>query len=219
MCGRFVRHSSLKLIEETFNVDTADVEAAPSFNVAPSQAVLAIVGTEPKRLVQFRWGLVPFWAKDPSIGYKMINARAETVAEKPSFRSAFGKRRCLVIADGFYEWKGPKGNKQPYLFTLRERGPFAFAGLWESWRDKKEPSELLTCAVITTPASPSVADVHDRMPAIPEPQTYDSWLDTSNHDVTGLMHILLNACRTQLNRRPVSRRVNDVRNNDPACMD
>jgi len=218
MCGRFVSHSSLSLIEKTFNVDAVACEVSPNYNVAPTQPVLVIVRNHETRLDKFHWGLVPFWAKDLSIGSRLINARAESVAQKPSFRNAFKNRRCLIIADGFYEWKGPKGQKQPWYLTVPSDKPFAFAGLWESWKgDAKR--EYLSCTIITTAASESVRDIHDRMPVILRPQAYDGWLETTNHDIGRLNSILQQGLIQDLIRYPVSKLVNNVRNNDAQCIE
>ena len=214
MCGRFVRHSSMDLIEKTFNVDATGIDAVPNYNVAPTQLVLGLTDDQDNRLQQFHWGLVPFWAKDKSIGARMINARSETVAEKPSFRNAFKKRRCLIIADGYYEWKGPKGQKQPYYFSLGNHEPFGFAGLWEIWKDP-EAGEYRSCTIITTEASDMIKDVHNRMPVILIPDVHDTWLDSDNQDVELLQKILAEYYYRDLRRIPVTRNVNNVRNNDP----
>ena len=214
MCGRFVRHSSLDLIEKTFNVDTRGIEAAANYNVAPTQPVLAVIREDQNRLRRLNWGLVPFWAKDKKIGARMINARSETVAQKPSFRHAFKKKRCLIIADGFYEWKGPKGNKQPFFFSPEDRRPFGFAGLWDIWKDP-ESTDYRSCTIITTAASDAIRDVHDRMPVILTPDAYDDWLEPANQDPERLMQILADKTIRDLMRTPVSKRVNAVGNNDP----
>ena len=220
MCGRFVRHSSLRLIEQTFNVDAAEIQPASSYNIAPSQKVLAVVGGDSRSLTELHWGLVPFWAKDKQIGNRLINARAETVAEKPSFRSAFAKRRCLIVADGFYEWKGPKGDKQPFYFTLPDGSVFGFAGLWEAWQGGSASSETYrSCTIITTEASQSVGAIHHRMPVILRPDMHASWLDSSPHSTDGLKHVLAEGHIRQLVHHPVSRKVNSTRNNEPACID
>ena len=217
MCGRFVRHSSLSLIEKTFNIDSVEAEAESSYNIAPTQNVLAVVRNGERRLTNLHWGLVPFWAKDRSIGSRLINARAETVAEKPSFRNAFKKRRCLIVADGFYEWKGEKGNKQPYYLTLPSDGPFAFAGLWEIW--DKDDAAYRSCSIITTAATESVRKLHHRMPVILRPESHDAWLDTTNQDAEQLKQILQQGFYRKLVHYPVSKRVNVVKNNDPACIE
>ena len=214
MCGRFVRHSSMDLIEKTFNVDAKGIDAAPNYNVAPTQLVLGLTGSPSVMLRQYHWGLVPFWAKDKSIGSRMINARSETVAQKPSFRTAFKKRRCLIIGDGFYEWKGPKGSKQPYYFSLGNNKPFGFAGLWELWKDP-EQGEYRSCTIITTAASDSIKDVHDRMPVILTPDAHAAWLDPGIDEVGVLQNILTENRFRELVRVPVSKNVNHVRNNEP----
>ncbi len=219
MCGRFVRHSSLRLIEQTFNVDASGFQSAPSYNIAPGQRVLAVVGGDHRRLAELHWGLVPFWAKDKKIGNRLINARAETVAEKPSFRSAFARRRCLVVADGFYEWKGPKGDKQPFYFTLPDGSVFGFAALWEAWKEDNTSSETYrSCAIITTEASQSVGAIHHRMPVILRPDMHDSWLDSSAQGTDGWKHVLAQGHIRQLVHHPVSRKVNATGNNEPGCI-
>jgi putative SOS response-associated peptidase YedK len=207
----------LSLIEKTFNIDSVEAEAVSSYNIAPTQNVLAVVRNGARRLTNLHWGLVPFWAKDRSIGSRLINARAETVAEKPSFRNAFKKQRCLIVADGFYEWKGEKGNKQPYYLTLPSGGPFAFAGLWEIWN--KDNADYHSCSIITTAATESVRKLHHRMPVILRPQSHDAWLDTTHQDAEQLKQILKQGFYRKLVYYLVAKRVNAVRNNDPACIE
>ena len=221
MCGRFVGYRSIRELEAYFPIDKVACQAAENFNVAPSQEILTIVRQKEENwLDKFHWGLVPFWAKDISIGNKMINARAESVAEKPSFRNAFKKRRCLIPADGFYEWKGPKGDKQPMFITLPDKTPFAFAGLWETWNDKDAPDSIYkSCTIITTQASDSMRPIHHRMPVILKLQIYETWLDPGNQDVTALNEILKNEIITELTSYPVSKEVNSTRNNDPSCIE
>ena len=221
MCGRFVGFRSLDELKGFFPIDKASCEAISNFNVAPAQEILAIARYENENwLVKFHWGLVPFWAKDISIGNKMINARSESIAEKPSFRSAFKKRRCLIPADGFYEWKGEKGSKQPMFITSPDRKPFAFAGLWETWRKKDDPdSTYKSCTIITTRASESIRDIHHRMPVILKPPAYESWLDPGNQDAAELEKILKNEIITELVSYPVSKQVNSTRNNDSSCIE
>ena len=220
MCGRFVGFRSLDELKTFFPIDKVACEATSSFNVAPSQEILAIIKQAGENwLDKFHWGLVPFWAKDISIGNRMINARAESVAEKPSFRNAFKKRRCLILSDGFYEWKGEKGQKQPMFITLRENKPFAFAGLWETWNKKVDEASIYkSCTIITTQASESIRDIHHRMPVILKPQFYEPWLDPGNQNVAELNKILKNETITELVSHPVSKQVNSTRNNDPSCI-
>jgi len=218
MCGRFVGFRSLHDLKKYFPIDTAACEVMENYNVAPSQHVLAIVKYENEnRLEKLHWGLVPFWAKDIFIGSKLINARAETIASKPSFRDAFKKRRCLIPADGFYEWKGPKGQKQPMFITLPEGKPFAFAGLWEIWLQKDDPDTTYkSCTIITTKASDSVRDIHHRMPVILKPESYESWLDPSNQNANELKNNLQIGIVTELVSHAVSTNVNSVKNNTPS---
>jgi len=220
MCGRFVGFRSLDELKGIFPIDKATCEAIANYNAAPSQEILAIAKYEGENwLVKFHWGLVPFWAKDISIGSRMINARLESIAEKPSFRSAFKKRRCLILADGFYEWKGEKGRKQPMFITLPDHKPFAFAGLWETWNKDDQDSSYKSCTIITTQASESIREIHHRMPVILKPQVYESWLDSENQNVAELGRLLKNENATELVSYPVSKQVNSVRNNDPSCIE
>ena len=221
MCGRFVGFRSLDELKGFFPIDKAACEAISNYNVAPSQEILAIAKYEGENwLVKFHWGLVPFWAKDISIGNKMINARSESIVEKPSFRNAFKKRRCLILADGFYEWKGEKGRKQPMFITLPDHKPFAFAGLWETWNKKDDQDSIYkSCTIITTQASESIRDIHHRMPVILKSNVYEPWLDPGNQDVAELDRILKNEIATELVSYPVSKQVNSTRNNDSSCID
>ena len=218
MCGRFVGFRSLEELRVFFPIDRAACEATVNYNVAPSQEVLAIVRRDALNwLDKFHWGLVPFWARDVAIGNRLINARAETVASKPSFRQAFQKRRCLVLADGFYEWKGPKGQKEPMFITLPNAAPFAFAGLWETWGPKGGvETSYRSCTIITTPASESLRAIHHRMPAVLKPEVYDRWLSPQNRDPTPLEAILQSDIYREFVWRPVSPKVNAVSNNVPA---
>lgn len=223
MCGRFVRYRSVDQLKRHFRIDLASCQAEEAnYNIAPGQHVLAIIrdgGTNV--LDNFHWGLVPFWAKDTSIGFKMINARSETVATKPSFREAFKKRRCLILADGFYEWKAHKGQKQPVFITLPDEAPFAFAGLWETWQSRAkdgenpDPVPYRSCTIITREASDCIKGIHDRMPVILRQDAYDEWLDPDSRDVWELQQLLSQKVLTDLVFRPVSKQVNSVRNNEP----
>jgi putative SOS response-associated peptidase YedK len=219
MCGRFVRHSSLELVEKTFNVDRPAFEVTHSYNIAPTQAVLAVIRNGHAGLVQLHWGLVPFFAKDASGAARMINARSETLTTKPSFRNAFRKRRCLIVADGFYEWSGPKGQKQAWYITLPSGGPFGFAGLWEVWRPNGPKTEHRSCTIITTDASPGLRDIHDRMPVILQAGAYDAWLDPANQDAERLRQILQDDSHVEFKCTAVSSRVNYVGNTDAGCIE
>ncbi len=220
MCGRFVGYRQLDELQQFFPIDRANCDVAANFNVAPTQEILAIYTYEGENwLDRFHWGLVPFWAKDPSIGNRMINARAETIDEKPSFKNAFKKRRCLIIADGFYEWKGTKGQKQPMLITLPDKKPFAFAGLWEIWYKNKQAPAYRSCTIITTEASASIREIHHRMPVILKPEVYRDWLNPQYQNTENLKHILAVERLTELTSYPVSKQVNFARNNDLSLLD
>jgi len=218
MCGRFVGFRKLEELEKYFPIDRSDVKTAANYNIAPSQEVLALVRRDQKNVLDLiHWGLVPFWAKDISMGSRLINARAETVASKPSFRTAFKKRRCLILADGFYEWKNVKGKKEPFYLTLPDKKPFAFAGLWETWDNRgKADQAYQSCTIITKPASKSVLPVHHRMPAIVSPEKYAAWLDPDIQDARAMEDILQNWTISELINQPVSRQVNNARTNAAA---
>jgi putative SOS response-associated peptidase YedK len=218
MCGRFVGYSNLERLLKYFPIDKTACKATASYNIAPTQEVLAIVRRAGENwLDKFHWGLVPFWAKAVSIGTQLINARSETVAKKPSFRAAFKKRRCLIPADGFYEWQGATGTKQPLYLRLPGHKPFAFAGLWERWTPRDADAEAYqSCTIITTAASTSVKPIHHRMPVIVKPEKYGRWLDPECGDPTLLRDILENWTVEELVATPVSKRVNSARNDDPS---
>jgi len=215
MCGRFVGFRRLEELTKRFPIDVANVDVTPNYNVAPTQEILAIARHDDQNhLEKLHWGLVPFWAKDTTHGSRMINARSETVATKPSFRMAFKWRRCLILADGFYEWKGEKGNKQPMFLTLPDGRPFAFAGLWEAWDDRgKEPIPYRSGSILTREASGSVMPIHNRMPVILKPEAFGPWLSRDSQDVRLLQDIVQNEVYTELKSVPVSKQVNSVKNN------
>ena len=220
MCGRFTLRTPAADLAEIFAVD-ARPNLAARYNIAPSQDILVVRATGGgggREFAMLRWGLVPHWAKDPAMGGRMINARAETLAEKPSFRAAYRSRRCLVAADGFYEWrKAPDGTKQPYHIRLADEAPFAIAGLWESWRAAGAET-LETCALITTEANRTVEPIHHRMPVILPPGAYQCWLDAqSSPDALGAL--LRPYPPDDLVAFAVASRVNNVRHDDAACLD
>jgi putative SOS response-associated peptidase YedK len=218
MCGRFVGFRKVEELIKHFPIDVANVKIAPNYNVAPTQEILAITRHDDQNhLEKLHWGLVPFWAKDTTRGSRMINARSETVATKPSFRMAFKWRRCLILSDGFYEWKGEKGNKQPMFLTLPDDRPFAFAGLWETWDDRgKEPTPYRSGSILTREASRSVMPIHNRMPVILKPEAFGPWLNRGNQDLRLLQDIIQNEVYTELKSVPVSKQVNSVKNNGPS---
>jgi putative SOS response-associated peptidase YedK len=221
MCGRFVQYSPVETVQQIFNIGTVSFEVIPNYNVAPTQKILTIIKHDNEnKLEKLNWGLVPFWAKDVTIGSRMINARAETVSQKPSFRNAFRKRRCLIPVDGFYEWKGEKGHKQPYYVSIPSGEPFAFAGLWETWTDKEsgEESVYKSCTIITTAASESIRGIHHRMPVILDPTFHEKWLNAEIQDPKELEIILQDGLIHDMKYYPVSTLVNSVKNNDPNCI-
>lgn len=178
MCGRFTLTVDPAELQDTFSDYTFPNKFAPRFNIAPSQPVLAIPNDDKFKADFFIWGLIPMWAKDPTIGSRLINARGETLAEKPSFRGSYRHKRCLILADGFYEWKTVAGKKTktPYFIHMQDRKPFAFAGLWDHW-EGPDGSDIKTCTIITTTPNEIMAPIHDRMPAILHPRDYKKWLD------------------------------------------
>jgi putative SOS response-associated peptidase YedK len=215
MCGRFAFYSPAEATAALFGV-TGELDVKPRYNIAPTQFIAAIRRDEENEseLTTFRWGLVPFWAKDPSIGNRMINARAETVAEKPSFRAAYRKRRCLILSDGFYEWHTEGGVKIPYFISLASGEPFAFAGLWENWSSKETDETLQTTTIVTTAANDFLSQLHHRMPVVLEPDNANRWLN-------GDMELLEEAAADgpQFQAWPVDRKVNNARNESTDLAD
>ncbi|UPK73945.1 SOS response-associated peptidase [Nocardioidaceae bacterium SCSIO 66511] len=242
MCGRYANSRSSADLAAEFDIqpEYAPSEVLADYNVAPTKEVPAVVERRPRRdsdadpvrqLRLLRWGLVPTWAKDPSIGNRMINARMETVAEKPSFRRAFAVRRALLPADGYFEWyetekRNAKGKpiKQPFFIRPRDGGVLAMAGLYEIWRDptKDESADdafRWTCTVLTTKAEDDVGHIHDRMPLLVEPDRYHAWLDPDRSEKDDLLGLLVPAAPGRLEAYPVSTEVNNVRNNGPQLLD
>lgn len=190
MCGRFVLITDLSVIAREFDISGPSVHFSPSRNVSPGQPIPVVIGSDQeKRLASYLWGLIPFWAKDPSIGAKLINARAETVWQKPSFKRAFARKRCLIPANGFYEWEKEGNKKIPYSFGLKSGSPFFFAGLYETWMaPDQKPVE--TCTIITTEANEVVAPIHDRMPVMVPKVLQELWLNPQIKDPSRLLDIL-----------------------------
>jgi putative SOS response-associated peptidase YedK len=218
MCGRFTLKTSPGVIAKLLGVKSVPT-IEPRYNIAPSQPVLAVrlaPESADREVVMFKWGLIPSWAKEPGIGNSLINARADTVAEKPAFRAAFKKRRGLVPADGFYEWKRENG-KTPYYFRLKDESPFAFAGLYERWEKGDEPVE--SCTLITCEANGVVGAVHNRMPVILKPEDYARWLDPKEQRSEALMRLLAPLPDDWLSAHPVGKLVNNPRNEDPRCIE
>ncbi len=243
MCGRFALFTPPARIARYFGAtldEEIDPEYQPSWNVAPTDQVLGVRDRPPRPgpargrrrgraeaperlLMSFRWGLVPWWSKDPKSGSRLFNARSETVTTKASFREAFRERRIIVPADGFYEWRKTKtGAKQPHYFTRADGAPMAFAGLAERWRPKGAPTGtpyLRSCTVITAPGGADMEGIHDRMPVILDPATFDLWLDPANEDSEELRALLRPPPAGTVVHHPVGPRIGNVRNNDPTLIE
>jgi putative SOS response-associated peptidase YedK len=215
MCGRFAFYSPSEATAALFGVESTTESFQPRYNIAPSLPIAAVRhdDTQNPELVALRWGLVPFWAKEPSIGNRMINARAETVAEKPSFRTAYRKRRCLILTDGFYEWHKEGDSKIPYFICKPDGQPFAFAGLWENWRDEKSGESLQTAAIITTAANDFMSSLHHRMPVVVQPDAAPGWLAGSDDALADAI-----ATTPAFTAWPVDRKVNNTRNQGPELI-
>ncbi len=209
MCGRFALRTPVKTLAKEFKVTEApSVEAR--YNIAPTQNILAVQETPDGRVMKsLKWGLVPSWAKDASMGARFINARSETVSEKPAFREAFKQRRCLIPADGFYEWQRTANGKQPFFFQIRDGRPFAFAGLWDRWEG--EDGMIQSCTILTTEANEVLKPVHDRMPVILHPDTYDLWLHVDARKQELIKELLLPFPAEEMTSYPVSTTVNSAR--------
>ena len=260
MCGRFTLTTPTDEISEYFRIlegveGSARERLRPRYNIAPTQPVACVrqtvaADTEPstpsgppapggppaRELVEMRWGLIPYWAKDPAIGNRMINARSESVADKPAYREAFRKRRCLVVADGFYEWKRMRGAKQPYFIYMEDHRPFAFAGLWERWKPRRDQLDKIvvpgkpevplsadgrveSCAFLTIGPNELMASIHDRMPLILPVEHWDTWLDPHVQDAEELSTLLLPYPASEMRAHPVSTHVNKPAHDDPACIE
>jgi putative SOS response-associated peptidase YedK len=221
MCGRYTLNSHGDEVALLFDLSET-IPLPPRYNVAPTQeaAVVRVVAPgEPRRLDFLRWGLIPYWAKEAAIGNRMINARAESVAEKPAFKHSFKKKRCLVAVDGFYEWKKEGKSKQPYLIRRGDRKPFAFAGLWSAWRDPDQGRPVETFTILTTDANERIRPLHDRMPVILTRENFDLWLDPKEEDTARLQELLVPAPNDFLETIPVSRTVNSPANDTPDCIE
>jgi putative SOS response-associated peptidase YedK len=229
MCGRYSLTTPVEGLRRLFDFPEQP-NLPPRYNIAPTQQVAAVRRAPPpdagaeapggaeRHLVMLRWGLIPSWAKEASIGNRMINARAESLAEKPAFRAAFRKRRCLLVADGFYEWrKRPEGPKQPYRIAREDGGPFAFAGLWERWRNPEDGAWIESCTIVTTDANALLAPIHERMPVILPPADYGTWLDPGTAPEAA-QRLLGPYAGADLVAYPISLRVNKVANDDPTVI-
>jgi putative SOS response-associated peptidase YedK len=220
MCGRFTLTAPADAVAVQFELPEVPA-LEPRYNIAPTQPVAAVRlarETGNREFALLRWGLVPFWAKDPKIGSRMINARSETVGTKPAFRAAFRRQRCLVLGDGFYEWQKAQGGKQPHYIRLKDGSPFAFAGLWERWQGA-EQGTIESCTLLTTEPNDLIRPLHNRMPVILHPQAYDLWLDSEVNDPQALQALLRPFPSEAMLAYPVSRWVNSPANDGPRCIE
>ena len=217
MCGRYTLIADLGDLAQRFEFGGSDFSYDPGYNIAPTESVVTVRNVESREAALMRWGLVPFWAKDPKIGARMINARAETVAEKPAFRNALKKRRCLVLADGYYEWQKTPVGKRPYRIILKSGEPFAMAGLWETWKDP-QGNVVPSCTIITTSANDFLSPIHDRMPVILPRESEDLWLDPDTDGAAVLTGILTPYADEALDAYEVSTMVNNARNVGPEVI-
>jgi putative SOS response-associated peptidase YedK len=214
MCGRFQLSVKGKQISERFNIEVFDEKYTPSYNCAPSQKLPIIINTHPNKLSYFSWGLIPIWAKEAKIGFNNINARSETISHKPSFKNAFKTQRCLIPANGYYEWKND-GLKTPYRIFLKEEKIFAMAGIWEVWQDA-EDKKIHTFSIITTSANTATRNIHKRMPVILQPEGEQLWLHGEDEDILQKLLIPFESNKTDL--YSISNNVNSTRNNDPSII-
>ena len=218
MCGRYTQTADPAKLARRFRLEPPGPGISRRYNIAPTQDAPVIANDAPKNIRMMRWGLVPSWAKDAAIGNRMINARAETLSEKPSFKKPLERRRCLVLADGFYEWRVAAGRaKIPVRIVMKSHEPFAFAGLWDLWRDP-EGRELASFTIITTEANELLKPIHDRMPVILRPEDEDRWLDPGPTDTAKLAPLLKPYLTEEMEAYDVSTRVNSPKNDDPVCI-
>ena len=219
MCGRFTLHAEDITLHREMAVENARIKLSPRYNIAPTQLVAAVVQEAQGRTIDaFRWGLVPFWAKDLKIGNHMINARAETIASKPSFKAALKRRRCLIPASGYYEWQKTDDGKVPHYLHMLDGRPFAMAGLWEEWTSPEEEI-VCSCTIITTEANDFAAAIHHRMPVVLDATAQSAWLDPDCDDPAQLTPLLVPCAADAMAAHPVSTRVNVATCEDPACIE
>jgi putative SOS response-associated peptidase YedK len=228
MCGRFTLASDAEALNQTFFDFAGPMDLSPRYNISPTQDVAVIAntltdtaeGTETGQMDFFHWGLIPSWAKDPKIGNRMINARSETLSEKPSFRNAYKRRRCLILADGYYEWRKIPGEKrkQPVYIRLKSQKPFALAGLWEVWQPDGMDEPLRSCTIITCPPNTLLAEIHHRMPVILPQNAYEEWLAPNQQSADTLQPLLVPYPNEEMEAYPVSRFVNRPTNDSPECI-
>lgn len=219
MCGRFDLHLPRELLEEIFGISIS-YEIRRRYNIAPTQEIAAVrTNLDRERQLDFlKWGLIPSWAKDPSIGSRMINARSETVHEKPSFRTALKHRRCVIPANGFYEWEAVEGKKKPFYLKMKDDKPMLFAGLWDHWKPG-DGEEILSCAILTTNSNDLITPLHDRMPVLLGISDIDFWLDPALDQPEHLTHLFQPFPSEEMEMYPVSDMVNSPKNDDPSCIE
>jgi len=215
MCGRFARINTAREIKEIFNLDQIEVELKPSYNIAPTQDVAVILENGGSKLTAMRWGLIPFWAKDIAIGSKLINARSETIDEKPSFKYSFQKRRCLIVANGFYEWQKRGAKKFPYFIHLKNNKPFCFAGIYDNWKST-DGEKVTSCSIITTDATKEIKSIHPRMPVILSEKDFSVWF--KNSDINTLKQMLVPYPAEAIEFQEVSEEVNSPRNDNAGLI-
>ncbi|MDC0760651.1 SOS response-associated peptidase [Brevibacillus sp. AG] len=219
MCGRFTLVTNLELWNARFQIEVIPFDMQPRYNIAPGQLIPAIISDQGKRRIgQLKWGLVPFWSKDEKVGYKMINAKSETLREKPAFKNLFARKRCIIPADGFYEWKKVGKEKRPMRIMMKTGEPFAFAGLYDTWTSP-EGDKLHSCTIITTKPNEVVADIHDRMPVILNEQDEAIWLDREKFDADLLQSLLVPYDHEEMKAYPVPAMVGSPKNDIPECIE
>jgi putative SOS response-associated peptidase YedK len=219
MCGRITQNLTSDEIAELFGAQDEIQSPGGRFNVAPTQNIVGVAERDERRVVTtYRWGLIPPWAESAKIGVKMINARAETVAEKPAFRSALRKTRCIIPTDAFYEWQRGGAAKVPHAVVRQDGRPLALAGLWTSWRDPATEDKIRSCTIITTAANETLSPIHERMPVILPDEVWDEWLDPGNSDVPALQSLLVPSPNDWVRAYRVSTQVNNVRNDSPELL-
>ena len=222
MCGRFIQISNPERIKVKISEleisDEVNTGFTPRYNISPTQNILSVLNYQTPTLAYTRWGLIPFWAKDMSIGSRMINARAETLLDKPSYRTPLRKHRCIIFADGFYEWKSAKGGKTPYFIRLKDEEPFALAGLWDTWTDKKTGTSLISSTIITTTPNDLIEEIHNRMPVILREEDYLTWLNPSGSTDVALMACLRTYPSDTMEAYEISKLVNNPGNDTQECI-
>ena len=214
MCGRFSLKSTIQAIEDELSIESTGIIVSPRYNIAPTQDVLILYKN--KQLVYFRWGLIPFWVKNLNVGNRIINARAETLTQKMPFKTLFKNKRCLIIADGFFEWQ--QGTKVPYYFSLKNGKPFTFGGLWNEW-DSPDGEKIFSCTIITTQPNNMVNQYHDRMPTIISSEYRNMWIDETYYIESNLCQILRPYPENEMTVYKVSKHVNSPKNDDPKCIE